>query len=250
VWRRGDGVIFEGQPPMVRHENALTRNRLLAALPADEAARLLPDLSEISLELHRKLELPNTPATHVYFPWGGVCSLTTAMRDGRLVEVGTIGNEGMVGMSAYFGDLLPQALTVVQVAGPGAHSMRAGLFKAEMTRQGPLFDLIRRYSQALIGLIMQSAACNGLHSVDQRCARWLLMSQDRVGDVIALTQEYLASMLGVRRSSVTEVANRLQAQGLIKYARGRITILDRAGLEALSCECYPVVKASFDRLVP
>ena len=245
-----DGVIFEEEPPMVRHENPLTRNRLLAALPADDAARLQPDLSEISLEQHRKLELPNTPATHVYFPWGGVCSLTTAMRDGRLVEVGTIGNEGMVGMSVYFGGLLPEALTVVQVAGPGAHAMRAGLFKAEMTRQGPLYDLIRRYSQALIGLIMQSAACNGLHSVDQRCARWLLMSHDRVGNVIALTQEYLASMLGVRRPSVTEVAKRLQAQGLIKYARGRITILDRAGLEALSCECYPVVKANFDRLVP
>jgi CRP-like cAMP-binding protein len=235
---------------MLPNGNPLARNRLLAALPAEEAARLRPDLIETSLEQHRKLELPNTPATHVYFPWGGVCSLTTAMSDGRLVEVGTIGNEGMVGMSAYFGGLLPELLTLVQVEGPGAHTMRAGLFKAEMTRQGPLYDLVRRYSQALIGLIMQSAACNGLHTVDQRCARWLLMSQDRVGDVIGLTQEYLASMLGVRRPSVTEVAKRLQARGLITHARGRITILDRAGLEKLSCECYPVVKANFDRLVP
>jgi CRP-like cAMP-binding protein len=235
---------------MLRKHTNLTRNRLLGALPPDELARLTPNLSETTLELHRKLEVPDTPATHVYFPWGGVCSLTTVLRDGRLVEVGTIGNEGMVGMSAYFGGLLPEALTVVQIEGPGAHSMRTGLFTAEMARQGPLFQLIRRYSQALIGLIMQSAACNGVHAVDQRCARWLLMSQDRVGDDIHITQEYLASMLSVRRSSVTEVAKRLQSLGLIKYARGRTTILDRRGLEKLSCECYGVVRANFDRLVP
>jgi CRP-like cAMP-binding protein len=235
---------------MLRKQSNLTRNRLLAALPADELARLAPNLSETTLEQHRKIEVPDTPPTHVLFPWGGVCSLTTVMRDGRVVEVGTIGNEGMAGMSVYFGGLLPDTMTVVQVASPGAHAMRAGLFTAELARQGPLYQLIRRYSQALLALIMQSAACNGLHHVDQRCARWLLMSQDRVGDTIEITQEYLASMLSVRRSSVTEVAKRLQALGLIKYARGRITILDRRGLEKLSCECYAVVRANFDRLVP
>ena len=228
----------------------LARNRLLASLPGDEATRLVPHLTAISLEQHRKLELPNQLATHVYFPWGGVCSLTTVMRNGQSVEVGTIGNEGMVGMSVYFGGLLPELLTLVQVGGPGAFAMRAGLFRAEMARQGPLYQVVRRYSQALIALIMQSAACNGLHTVDQRCARWLLMSHDRVGDVIELTQEYLATMLGVRRSSVTDVAKRLQADGLIRYTRGRITILDRKGLEKLSCECYRVVRESFDRLVP
>ena len=119
-----------------------------------------------------------------------------------------------------------------------------------MARQGQLYHLVRRYSQALLGLIMQSAACNGLHAVDQRCARWLLMAQDRVGDTINLTQEYLASMLGVRRPSVTEVARQLQSRDLIRYARGRITVLNRPGLEKLSCECYPVVRANFDRLVP
>jgi CRP-like cAMP-binding protein len=235
---------------MVRRQLNLTRNRLLAALPADEAARLAPNLSETTLEQHRRLETPEAAATHVYFPWGGVCSLTTLMRDGRMVEVGTIGNEGMVGMSVYFGGVLPAALTMVQVAGPGAHAMRAGVFTAEMAREGPLYHVIRRYSQALLGLIMQSAACNGLHAVEQRCARWLLMAHDRVGDTIDLTQEYLASMLGVRRPSVTEVARALQARDLIKYARGRITILDRRGLEKLSCECYPVTRANFDRLVP
>lgn len=234
----------------MRRQHSLTRNRLLAALPPDEAARLLPNLAETSLEQHRKLEVPGAPATHVYFPWGGVCSLTTVMRDGRLAEVGTIGNEGMVGMSVYFGGILPDVLTVVQVTGPGAYAMRAGLFAAEMERRGPLYDLIRRYSQALLALIMQSAACYGLHAVDQRCARWLLMSHDRVGDVIGLTQEHLAAMLGVRRSSVTEVAKRLQSQGLISYVRGRITVLNRRGLEKLSCECYGVVRDQFDRLVP
>lgn len=234
---------------MVRRQN-LTRNRLLAALPADEAARIAPNLTETTLEQHRTLETPDEASTHVYFPWGGVCSLTTVMRDGRTVEVGTIGNEGLVGMTVYFGDLLPAALTVVQVGGPGAHAMRAGAFRAEMARQGQLYHLVRRYSQALLGLIMQSAACNGLHAVDQRCARWLLMAQDRVGDTINLTQEYLASMLGVRRPSVTEVARQLQSRDLIRYARGRITVLNRPGLEKLSCECYPVVRANFDRLVP
>ena len=226
------------------------RNRLLAALPPDELTRLLPHLTETTLEHHKILESPETPPTHVYFPWSGVCSLTTLMQDGRIVEVGTIGNEGMVGMSVYFGGLLPEALTVVQVPGAGAHVMRAGLFAAEMVRAGPLHALVRRYSQALIGLIMQSAACNGLHEVDRRCARWLLMANDRAGDVIELTQEYLASMLGVRRSSVTAVAKQLQRDGLIKYSRGTITILDRPGLERLACECYAVVRAHFDRMVP
>lgn len=235
---------------MVPETANLTRNRLLAALPPDEVARLLPSLIETSLEQHRRLALPNEPPTHVYFPWGGVCSLTTVMRTGDVVEVGTIGNEGMVGMSAFFGGLIPEVLTVVQVEGPGAHAMRAGAFEAEMVRRGPLYQLVRRYSQALIALMIQSAACNGLHPVDQRCARWLLMTRDRVGDVIHLTQEYLAAMLGVRRSSVSEVAKQLQSRGLIKYTRGRITILNRRGLERLSCECYGVVRAAFDRLVP
>lgn len=235
---------------MLKPQTNLTRNRLLAALPPEDAARLLPNLREMPLEQHTKLEEPNQPATHVYFPWGGVCSLTTVMSDGRMVEVGTIGNEGMVGMSVYFGGMLLDALTVVQVTGPGAYAMRAGLFTAEMERRGALYHLVRRYSQALIGLIMQSVACNGLHAVDQRCARWLLMSHDRVGPSFGLTQEHLAAMLGVRRPSVTQVAKRLQAQGLMKYSRGRITILNRRGLEKLSCECYRVVRATFDRLVP
>ena len=235
---------------MGRRQALEPRNRLLAALPPEEYARILPHLSATTLEQHKILERPETLTSHVYFPWSGVCSLTATMSDGRMVEVGTIGNEGMVGLSVFLGGVLPSVLTVVQVTGSGAHAMRAGTFTAEMMRRGPFYDLVQRYSQALVGLIMQSAACNGLHEVDRRCARWLLMACDRAGNVIDLTQEYLASMLGVRRSSVSEVAKRLQAAGLISYARGRITIRDRDGLERLACECYGVVRAHFDRLVP
>jgi CRP-like cAMP-binding protein len=229
---------------------ATSRNRLLSALPPDEFRRLAPMLEETTLELHRQLEEPGVLPTHVVFPWSGVCSFTVTMADGRMVEVGTIGNEGMVGMSAYFGSQMPDALTVVQVPGDGAHTMRVGSFLAEMEREGPLYHLVRRYSQALIALVMQSAACNALHELDQRCARWLLMTQDRAGAEIRLTQEYFASMLGVRRASVTEVAQRLQRNKLIDYKRGRILIRDRAGLERLACECYPAVRSQFDRLVP
>ena len=227
-----------------------TRNRLLSALPPDEYRRISSMLAETTLEHHKRLEVPGTQPTHVYFPWSGVCSLTVTMSNGATCECGTIGNEGMVGMSAYLGSQIPDALTVVQVPGAGAHTMRVGSFVAEMDREGALYQLVRRYSQALIGLIMQSVACNALHEVDQRCARWLLMTQDRAGDEILLTQEYLATMLGVRRPSVTQVARRLQRAKLIEYRRGRITICNRSGLEKLSCECYQVVRALFDRLVP
>jgi CRP-like cAMP-binding protein len=235
---------------MATAPTAPNRNRLLASLPADEYKRIVPQLVETSLEQHRRLEEPGELPTHVFFPWSGVCSLTNTMSDGRMVEVGTIGNEGMVGLSAYFGNPMPQALTLVQVAGDGAHTMRVGTFVGEMERKGPLYSLVRRYSQALLALMMQSVACNALHDIDQRCARWLLMSQDRAGDTFNLTQEYLASMLGVRRSSVTEVARRLQRAKLIEYGRGRIKIRNRAGLERLSCECYTVVRTHFDRLIP
>jgi CRP-like cAMP-binding protein len=226
-------------------------NRLLGALAPDEYRRLRPLLSETGLEQHKRLQEPGVPASHVYFPWSGVCSLTATMRDGRMVEVATIGNEGLVGMSAYFGGYLPEAATIVQVPGAGAHVMRVGSFLAEMQREGGLYHLVRRYSQALLALILQSVACNALHDIDQRCARWLLMTHDRAGgDLLLLTQEYLATMLGVRRPSVTEVAKRLQRARLIQYRRGRIAIVDRDGLESLSCECYRAVRLHFDRLLP
>jgi CRP-like cAMP-binding protein len=227
------------------------RNRLLAALSNDELARLEPQLSTVPLHQGTVLEPRGESSTLVFFPWDGVCSLTSVMSDGRMAEVGTIGNEGVVGLSAYFGTHYEDLETLVQVAGTGATAMRVGTFVAEMERRGPLYDLVRRYSQALLALTMRSVACNALHDVHARCARWLLMTHDRVeGDELRLTQEYLASMLGVRRSSVTVVARALQRKGLIRYSRGRITIVERAGLEKAACECYGAVRAHFDRLVP
>lgn len=227
------------------------RNRLLAALPAEDYRRLKPSLTTTSLEHHKLLEDGGEPITHVYFPWGGVCSLTTTMSDGRMVEVGTIGNEGLVGMAAYFGGRLPNTKTLVQVPGEGADVMGVRGFVAEMEREGALYELVRRYSQALLVLMAQSVACNALHDINQRCARWLLMTHDRVGgDTLLLTQEYLATMLGVRRPSVTDVAKALQHDGLIKYSRGRIVILDRPGLLKLTCECYGVTKDELERRIP
>jgi CRP-like cAMP-binding protein len=232
-------------------EQADAQNRLLAALPAGELSRLRPSLTTTTLEFRRRLEVPGKPPTHVYFPWSGVCSLTAAMEDGRIIEVATIGNEGVVGMFAYFGSQLPDALTVVQVPGAGADAMRVRTFVAEMDRRGPLYHLVRRYSQALLALIMQTAACNALHDVEQRCARWLLMTHDRIRhDRFRLTQEYLAAMLAVRRPSVTVVARKLQHEGMIAYRRGEILILNRRQLESQSCECYRVVQAHFERLLP
>ena len=226
-------------------------NRLLAALPPDEYRRLKPALTATALEHHKVLEDGSEPITHVYFPWGGVCSLTAMMLDGRTVEVGTIGNEGLVGMAAYFGGRLPNTQTLVQVPGEGAHVMRVRSFVGEMEKKGALYDLVRRYSQALLVLMAQSVACNALHDINQRWARWLLMTHDRVGgDVLLLTQEYLATMLGVRRSSVTDVAKAFQHEGLIKYSRGRIVILDRPGLLELTCECYSVTRDALERRVP
>ena len=228
-----------------------TTNRLLAALPADDYRRLEPELTPVPLPQHTLLETPDRPTDRVYFPWDGVCSFTALMQDGSTVEVATIGNEGVVGMSVYFGGQVPGVQTIVQVPGAGATMMRAETFTTEMDRRGALYDLVRRYSQALLTLMTQSVACNALHEVDQRCARWLLMTHDRVeGDTLLLTQEYLATMLGVRRSTVTLVAKRLQEERLIDYRRGRIVIRDRAGLARLSCECYGVVRSHFTRLLP
>lgn len=235
----------------MRSSEPHTRNRLLAALPPEEYRRLEPHLTAVPLHQHTVLEALGEPIERVYFPWDGVCSFTNVMQDGRTVEVGTIGNEGVVGMEAYFGGHLSNIQTVVQVPGAGATMMRTGRFVAEMDREGALYQLVRRYSQALLSLVTQSVACNALHDMDQRCARWLLMTHDRVdGDTVLLTQEYLAAMLGARRATVTLVAKRLQRAGLIDYRRGRMIVKDRPGLARLSCECYGVVRAHFERLLP
>jgi CRP-like cAMP-binding protein len=173
------------------------------------------------------------------------------MEDGRMVEVATVGKEGMIGLTAFFGNERPFGGAMVQVPEVDAQIMSVAVFRRETERRGAFRELMARYCQAFLAMVMQSSACNSLHPVEQRCARWLLMTHDRVGrNEFALTQEFLAVMLGVRRPTVTLVAGALQKAGLIEYGHRRIVILNRRALEAASCECYRVVTAHFDRLLP
>jgi CRP-like cAMP-binding protein len=214
-------------------------NQLLAALPPDDYQRLAPTLHVIPLKLKEFLHKPGEPIAHVYFPGGGFASVVTVLEDGRMVEVATIGREGMLGVSAVLnGDPSPAA-AMVQAETDTCYKMAVGAFGIEMQRHGPFHHLITRYTQALTGFIMQSTACNAVHSVEQRLARWLLMAHDRVGKrEFPLTQEFVAMMLGTSRPTVTVVAGTLQKAGLIRYHRGHVTIVDREKLESASCECY------------
>jgi CRP-like cAMP-binding protein len=224
-------------------------NRLLAALPRDHYRRLLPHLERVPLPLREILYDANGPISHVFFPLNGVVSLVILMEGGVILEVGTIGNEGMVGTPVFLGSESSPTRAMSQVAGE-ALRMEVKVFQKEMRRRGPLHDLVQRYTQAMINQISQSTVCNHRHSVEKRMCRWLLMSHDRVGtDEFRLTQEFLAQMLGVRRPTVTVVAGTLQKAGLITYHRGTMTVLDRKGLEAAACECYQVVTEELDRLL-
>jgi CRP-like cAMP-binding protein len=228
------------------------RNRLLAALPAEDFRRILPDLKTIPLTAKQVLQKRGEPIRHVFFPNGGMCSVTSMMKDGAAVEVATVGDEGMLGISAFFGGRAMPGESMVQVldgAVTTAERMTLEAFQRELDRHGALHDAIRRYSQGMIALMMQSTACMALHHVNERCCRWLLMTHDRVrADQFKLSHEFLAMMLGSARPTVTVVAGTLQKAGLIRYTHGQVTILDRPGLEAASCECYATVKAEFDRL--
>jgi len=223
-------------------------NRLLAGLRREDYDRLLPHLEKVSLPLREILYEANGPITHVFFPLSGVVSLVIMDSDFTL-EVGVIGNEGMVGTPVFLGADRSPTKTIVQIPGE-AQRMEAKLFQKEMGRGGPLYGLVQRYTQAMINQISQSIVCNHRHSVEKRMCRWLLMSHNRVAaDEFLLTHEFLAQMLGVRRPTVTAVAGTLQKAGLINYHRGRITIIDRKGLEATSCECYAVIAKELDRLL-
>jgi CRP-like cAMP-binding protein len=225
-------------------------NRLLAALPRNDYERLLPTLEKVSLPLRDILYEANGPIPHVFFPLSGVVSLVIMVDDAVSLEVGTIGNEGLVGTPVFLRADRSPTRAISQVPGE-ALRMTSDAFKEEMKRGGPLYGLVLRYIQAMINQISQSLVCNHRHSVQKRMCRWLLMSHDRVGaDEFHLTHEFLAQMLGVRRPTVTAVARALQKAGLIDYHRGRVTILDRKGLEAASCECYEVVATELDRLLP
>jgi CRP-like cAMP-binding protein len=227
-------------------------NRLLAALPAEDFSRILPYLKTVSLTAKQVLLKRGEPIRHVLFPNNGVCSVTSMMKNGAAVEVATVGDEGMLGMSAFWGgDVMPgeSMLQVPHSSGTSAEQMAVRDFRRELDRRGALYTAISRYAQGAIALMMQSTGCMALHQVQPRCCRWLLMTHDRVKtDQFSLSHEFLAMMLGSTRPTVTTVARSLQEAGFIRYTHARITILDRPGLEAASCECYGTVKAEYDRL--
>jgi CRP-like cAMP-binding protein len=224
-------------------------NRLLAALPREEYGRLLPKLEKVSLALKDVVHEANVPIAQVLFPLSGVVSLVLITDGGPAVEVATVGNEGMVGTPVFLGADRSPTRAITQVPGE-ALRIEVRVFQEEVGRGGPLPALIGRYTQVLITQISQATVCHHLHPVGQRMCCWLLMTHDRVGaDEFPLTQEFLAQMLAVRRPTVTAVAGTLQKAGLISYHRGRMTILDRKGLEAASCGCYRAVKKELDRLL-
>jgi len=224
-------------------------NRLLAALPAADYARIQKHLRMNTGVTGRTLQEHGTPVTDVYFPNGGVFSVTNQMRDGDLVEVATVGIEGMLGIGVFLGDRSVAGRTFQLVPDGPFPSMRVGRFVRESATPGPFHDVLALYAQANLLQIMQGTACNALHDVRQRCCRWLLQTQDRVGSrEFLLKQEFLAIMLGVQRPTVTVVIGTLQDAGLITSRYGRIRVLKRSRLEKASCECYAVIRAHFTRL--
>jgi CRP-like cAMP-binding protein len=226
------------------------KNHLLAALPDAESQRWLPLLETIDLPLGQVLYESGTTLTHVYFPTTAIISLLYVMENGASAEIAVVGNEGIVGISLFMGGESTSSRAVVQSAGRGFR-LKAQMMKEEFDRAGPVLHLLLRYTQALITQMSQTAVCNRHHTLDQQLCRWLLLSLDRLeGNQLVMTQELIANMLGVRREGVTEGALKLQHAGLIQYARGHITVLDRMGLEKRSCECYAVVKKEYERLLP
>ncbi|MFY9317236.1 MAG: Crp/Fnr family transcriptional regulator [Burkholderiales bacterium] len=225
------------------------QNHLLAALPPGDLERLSPHLELVPMPLGEALYESGGRLQHVYFPTTSIVSLLYVMEDGASAEIAVVGNEGILGISLFMGGETTPSRAVVQSAGYG-YRMKAQVLKQEFNRAGPVMHLLLRYTQALITQMAQTAVCNRHHSVEQQLCRWLLLSLDRLTtDELSMTQELIANMLGVRREGVTEAAGKLQRAGLIRYSRGRITVLDRPGLEREVCECYAVVKKEFDRLL-
>ena len=224
-------------------------NRLLAALPDAEYQRLVPHLEYVPLPLKQVLYNRGESIEYVYFPHRAIVSLVSTPEEGSNIEVGLVGNEGMVGIPAALGDNIATTTAMVQREDSGMR-MEASLLKTEFQQGGSLQNLLLRYTQALYAQTSLTAACNGLHQLDEKLARWLLLVYDRVeSNELRLTQEFISQMLAVRRAGITEAANRLQQAGLICYNRGRITILNRQGLEAASCPCYKIIKGEYDRLL-
>jgi CRP-like cAMP-binding protein len=225
------------------------QNHLLAALPQADFERLTPHLELVPMPLGEALYESGGRLQHVYFPTTSIVSLLYVMEDGASAEIAVVGNEGILGISLFMGGETTPSRAVVQSAGYG-YRMKAQVLKQEFNRAGPVMHLLLRYTQALITQMAQTAVCNRHHSVEQQLCRWLLLSLDRLEtDELSMTQELIANMLGVRREGVTEAAGKLQRAGLIRYSRGRITVINRPGLEREVCECYAVVKKEFDRLL-
>ena len=227
-----------------------TSNHLLVALPPSDWERWEPQLELVSLQLGQVLYESNGKMHFVYFPVDAIVSLLFVLENGSSTEIAVVGNEGIVGVSLFMGGETTPSRAVVQSAGQCLR-MKASFLKSEFDKSMPVMHLLLRYTQALLTQMTQTAVCNRHHTLDQQLCRWLLLSMDRLtGNHLVMTQELIANMLGVRREGVTEAAGRLQKAGLISYARGKIEVLDRTGLEHRSCECYGVVKHEYDRLLP
>ncbi|PPD44110.1 MAG: Crp/Fnr family transcriptional regulator [Methylobacter sp.] len=225
------------------------QNRLIAALPADVFERIAPYLELIPMPLGDVIYESGGQLQYVYFPSTAIVSLHYVMENGASAEISGVGNEGVVGISLFMGGNTTSSLATVYTGGFG-YRLKARVLMEEFNRAGPMMRLLLRYTQALMTQMSQTAVCNRHHSVEQQLCRWLLLTLDKLpSNELTMTQELIASMLGVRREGITEAAGKLQRAGLISYRRGHITVLDRSGLESLTCECYDVVKKEFYRLL-
>jgi CRP-like cAMP-binding protein len=232
--------------PVNTKTRAPSANRLLAALPKKEYQRLLPELEQVAMPFAEVLYEPGAQIRHVYFPNDSIVSLLAEVADRSTLEVSIVGNEGVAGISVFMGVDASPHRAIIQGEGT-AMRMKASVLRKEAGRTGPLHDLLHRYAHSLLSQVSRGAICNRFHVVDARLARWLLMSGDRLGtDEFRLTQDFISNMLGVRREGVSKAASLLQKDELINYSRGRIKILDRAGLEATTCECYKIIKDESD----
>jgi CRP-like cAMP-binding protein len=241
-------LAAEGAPP-APPPPPQSRSHLLAAIPASEFRQLKAHLTTVDLRAKDRLAEPNRPIEAVYFPLDAVLTMAAVDRDGEAVEVGSVGCEGMTGLAVVLGAEQSTSRVSVQVGGQ-AERMDAAVLQREVHRNDHFRRLLHLYIQAFMTQIAQSTACNRLHAAEQRLARWLLICRDRLGrDEMPITQETMAVMLAVRRATVTEAASGLQRQGLIRYRRGVVSIVDRPGLEAATCECYQIVREEFDRLL-
>jgi CRP-like cAMP-binding protein len=236
--------------PLPGHLTTPMANRLLAALPEENYEAVVRHLEHVPMPLGKAVYESGAKQAYVYFPTTSIVSLLYVLTNGASAEIAVTGNEGLVGIALFMGGETTPSRAVVQSAGHG-YRLKAAVLKKEFERGGELQHLLLRYTQALITQMTQTAVCNRHHSVDQQLCRWLLLSLDRLpSNELVMTQELIANMLGVRREGVTEAAGKLQAEGLIRYSRGHITITDRRQLEARVCECYAVVKKEYDRLLP